>query len=62
MADYGFGARSYQALPLCMKAKYSPEEWMWLPDSEKDRVMQSETEPDDDAADPLPGEFARPHG
>jgi hypothetical protein len=38
--------REYQALPESIRALYSFEQYLWLSDFEKSRLIQSETEPD----------------
>lgn len=36
----------YESLPESIKAVVSPKEYLWLSDAEKDRLEQTETEPD----------------
>jgi hypothetical protein len=38
--------REYQALPEALRAMYSFDQYLWLSDIEKVRLIQSETEPD----------------
>jgi hypothetical protein len=38
--------REYQALPDSIRALYSFQQYQWLSDYEKARLIQSETEPD----------------
>lgn len=38
--------RDYQALPEAIRASYSFEQYLWLSDREKARLVQAETEPD----------------
>lgn len=39
-------ATDYNALPECIKAMYTLEQYLWLSDTEKGRLMQTETEPE----------------
>lgn len=36
----------YEALPESIKATYTPDEYAWLSDEQKARLIQTETEPD----------------
>lgn len=36
----------YEALPESIKAMYSLEQYLWLSDDEKARLVQTETEPE----------------
>lgn len=36
----------YQALPECIRQSYSYEQYLWLSEADKGRLLQSETEPD----------------
>jgi hypothetical protein len=36
----------YGDLPMCVKMRYTPQEWLWLSDTEKATLVQRETEPD----------------
>lgn len=36
----------YAELPLCVSQYLTPREYLWLSDSEKANLIQSETEPD----------------
>lgn len=36
----------YESLPEVLKQYYSREEYLWLSDEEKARLVQSETEPE----------------
>jgi hypothetical protein len=38
--------REYQALPESVRAYYSFDQYLWLSDVEKNRLVQTETEPD----------------
>jgi hypothetical protein len=38
--------RDYQALPEAIRALYSFEQYLWLSDAEKSRLVQLECEPD----------------
>lgn len=38
----------YDALPEAVKATYSEQEYLWLSDGEKARLLQTETEPEAD--------------
>jgi hypothetical protein len=38
--------RDYQALPESIRALYSFEQYLWLSDAEKSRLVQLECEPD----------------
>lgn len=40
------GNAEYDALPAFIRARYSLKEWGWLSDSEKGRLVQTETEPE----------------
>ena len=39
-------ASEYEALPESIKAMYSLEQYLWLSDDEKARLVQTETEPE----------------
>lgn len=39
-------ATGYEELPTCVKAVYSPREWLWLSDAQKAGLVQLETEPE----------------
>lgn len=45
--DKATGHPQYDALPTSIKALYTPREWLWLSDSAKANLVQTETEPDD---------------
>lgn len=36
----------YDRLPECIKQLYTEESYRWLPDDQKRRLIQSETEPE----------------
>lgn len=36
----------YEELPECIKALYTPKEYLWLSGEEKARLIQTETEPE----------------
>ena len=36
----------YDRLPECIKAIYSEEQYLWLPDDAKKTLIQNETEPE----------------
>jgi hypothetical protein len=38
----------YDLLPQSIRDLYSPEQYRWLSDAEKARLLQSETEPDEE--------------
>lgn len=40
------GMREYDELPDSIKAVHSPQEYLWLSDAQKGRLMQDETEPE----------------
>lgn len=40
------GNRTYDALPRAVKDLYSFDQWMWLGDTEKALLIQTETEPE----------------
>jgi hypothetical protein len=44
--DNTLARRDYQALPESIRAYYSFEQYLWLSDLEKARLIQTETEPD----------------
>lgn len=37
----------YESLPASIKALYTPEQYAWLSDDEKGRLVQTETEPEE---------------
>lgn len=37
----------YDELPASIRALYSPEQYQWLSDDEKARIVQTETEPEE---------------
>jgi len=39
---------AYDALPEAIKTIYTPHEYNWLPDAEKARLIERETEPETD--------------
>lgn len=40
------GKDAYSALPEPIKASMTHKEWLWLSDAEKQRLIQTETEPE----------------
>lgn len=36
----------YLRLPEVIQREYTPEQWLWLSDAEKARLVQTETEPE----------------
>lgn len=40
------GHTDYARLPVCIQMLVTPYEFEWMPDSEKVKLMQTETEPD----------------
>lgn len=40
------GLAEYEALPESIRAYYTYEQYKWLSDAEKARLLQTETEPD----------------
>lgn len=36
----------YQALPEAVRCSYSREQWLWLGDGQKQRLVEQETEPE----------------
>lgn len=38
----------YDALPECIRAAYTFAEWAWMPDRQKNRLEEQDTEPDED--------------
>lgn len=45
-ADTSLAWRDYQALPESIRAYYAFDQYLWLSDAEKARLLQAETEPD----------------
>jgi hypothetical protein len=45
-AENNLAYRDYMALPESIRALYSFEQYLWLSDFEKVRLIQAETEPD----------------
>lgn len=39
---------AYDALPESLKAAYTREQYLWLGDADKARLLQTETEPDEE--------------
>ena len=44
--DGDMGYAEYARLPVAIRTSLTLREWLWLPDSEKARVITNETEPD----------------
>jgi hypothetical protein len=38
----------YDALPECVKVLYTPQEYAWMSDEQKARLIQDSTEPETD--------------
>lgn len=38
----------YKNLPACIKALYTETQYLWLSEDEKARLIQTETEPEDE--------------
>lgn len=39
---------TYADLPDIIRALYTPEQFAWLPDADKERLVQTETEPEEE--------------
>lgn len=46
MAGPATSNREYDALPESVRALYTLQEYLWLSDAEKARLLQTETEPE----------------
>jgi hypothetical protein len=40
------GHKAYDDLPEVIQKLYTPQQWLWLSDAQKARLVQSECEPD----------------
>lgn len=46
------GFSNYYRLPDDLKAEYTRDEWAWLSDQEKQRLLAEQGWPEDDSEDP----------
>ena len=47
-AQEGFGDDDYSRLPMAIRVAISRTDYLWMSDAQKARLVQDETEPDDE--------------